>query len=750
MVKESIEKLKIPLLNDMRSLKSESNNKEEVVKLGKDLILGKRGRFYLDVWDEEDFVMNMKQETPIQVIDDWSSLFHSYSEYHDGYYREYMNFLTPNYKKICKVTKKDNQSSTMKIIEPPVPVALQHPASWGIGNRIDPKKLIDSNQFQKYHPAAYSTTIVLSPCVQANIIPKFENEYDIDELTIKWKDTINELQELEIKNYERLIRLEKYSEISIQLESIRAKHCKLQQVLCTSYQANQYKTSDRYTYAVKPKVKYNVNKEGDVIPTQNCIRHEMKLKPSSKPTRANASTMTMPIQRSNRKRELIGSLVSEHVEFGNFINTLESGDLVEVFKNDNWTIGKIKSKRFDDDLLLRFLKISLLDCSPEESLWIAVEDSLVAPIGTNTAIPLKILSKYASTSFLDKIETKLLRNRKTKTIVDSNISNDNTLPACQLQLTSTEQLIANSNESSNKDNMLIRETNGLYTTTAFLQNNYNYEKMNTLNTLNGLMDLQSLNTLNRSNISNGITSMSSSYIPSEYGVNGMNAINGVDAINGVNAINGANGINQVHGTNTINHVYGINGANGITSVNGINQVHGVNGANRINQVHGVNGINHVHGVNGVNDMRSTTLPGPYSFYQKQSYPRPQFLPLTYAASAYLQVDESRSKMLALQKNIFQFSSAYPQKSSLYHHLNGLETIEKNNTKLKLPPSNVLPEYFNGNHRLNYPIEGNLTTPLLEYNSTLKASKTSDPSLPMTYRINSNGMIKSTIPSTSNE
>jgi hypothetical protein len=97
-------------------------------------ILGKRGRFYIDMWDEDDWIFRYKQGA--DPLEKWSDMFHNYSENHDGAYREWAVQNTDPVR-ISKTSWGDDGEvvQTADILAPPVPVSLQHPASWGLHAR---------------------------------------------------------------------------------------------------------------------------------------------------------------------------------------------------------------------------------------------------------------------------------------------------------------------------------------------------------------------------------------------------------------------------------------------------------------------------------------------------------------------------------------------------------------------------------------------------------------------------------------
>jgi hypothetical protein len=117
--------------------------------------LGKRGRLYNDVWNEEDFLMKYRGYAFKKCLD-WSDILRNYHDDHDGSYIEWLLFQLHHRKQnplqspprhrlssqefsqgpVIQINYSPNINSALSIIPPPVPVSTQHPASWGPGNRI--------------------------------------------------------------------------------------------------------------------------------------------------------------------------------------------------------------------------------------------------------------------------------------------------------------------------------------------------------------------------------------------------------------------------------------------------------------------------------------------------------------------------------------------------------------------------------------------------------------------------------------
>jgi hypothetical protein len=113
--------------------------------------LGKRGRYFLDIWDEEDFLQRYKNKTKFRSLRSWDDLFQpGYCDNHDGCYRDWLLGKQQDTKMRLMGSKggrKKRQSDPIfwsaviapydntklkGIVAPPVPVAIHHPAAWGV------------------------------------------------------------------------------------------------------------------------------------------------------------------------------------------------------------------------------------------------------------------------------------------------------------------------------------------------------------------------------------------------------------------------------------------------------------------------------------------------------------------------------------------------------------------------------------------------------------------------------------------
>mmetsp|Transcript_26241 Transcript_26241/g.43740 ORF Transcript_26241/g.43740 Transcript_26241/m.43740 type:complete len:1152 (-) Transcript_26241:1806-5261(-) len=145
--------------------------------------LGKRGRYCLDIWEEEEFIARTRSKTHTQLrpLYDWGDLFHShaYDENHDGFYRDWLvsqqveakseirqkgtmtkrkkSAIDPIFKSVAPEV---DTSSLASIKPPPVPVAIHHPACWGILHNDNSDRNQSRQTSASYrHPASLSRRV---------------------------------------------------------------------------------------------------------------------------------------------------------------------------------------------------------------------------------------------------------------------------------------------------------------------------------------------------------------------------------------------------------------------------------------------------------------------------------------------------------------------------------------------------------------------------------------------------------------
>eukprot|EP01041_Mallomonas_annulata_P008159 gene8159-16775_t len=405
-------------------------------------ILGKRGRPYTDIWEEEDFLEKVSSTSNITsnskssssctrgVLEDWSKLFRHYNDDHDGFYIELLlDCMTSQIAKKRKwrqsnddnnITTKDN--GPISIIAPPPPVALQHPASWGLNARNMRKNKNIPIDVHKLHPACVSNTIVLSPAtISAEYTQKNNmNSHNInngvtagedwDELNIAIRNDILELQLQQAQNFiliKRLTaRLERESTVG--LKTLQEKKKELYKSLCS--------VSDMLAYTSNSNIKENMYKNWSNYEslTENMGRDEKNEEEEEEGVTSSSSVTDMISSNSSRiiHDEIISNSISnQNYNTENTANNTVGIDIdrdliVEKEGSRGW-LGACKCKdvpygRFMEDKMvtplqanihvqskvdsvLRFIKVRHIDSAIGH--WLAVEDGRIAPPGTHIPSP---------------------------------------------------------------------------------------------------------------------------------------------------------------------------------------------------------------------------------------------------------------------------------------------------------------------------------------------------------------------------
>ena len=252
-------------------------------------LLGKRGRYFLDVWDEEDYLSRIRTTTNLRPLYNWSELFHSsYADNHDGCYRDWLvncqeaakvRLNDPKFKKNKKrssdpifrhdgVDKVDNQGLAA-LIPPPVPVAIQHPASWAIreckANEKNAKNVNAPLDVHTLHPASVTSRTVY-PVHQKNLHSirtamqsqmqiegnKVSEVEDVDDFNIYTDRLQRELQAIEVTNFVRLTRLSQSLQKHATLSALQNKRKRLEELVLRAAGAMEPTSADRVVYAFKP------------------------------------------------------------------------------------------------------------------------------------------------------------------------------------------------------------------------------------------------------------------------------------------------------------------------------------------------------------------------------------------------------------------------------------------------------------------------------------------------------------------
>ena len=246
--------------------------------------LGKRGRRYTDMWDEEDYLNKCGQDGEVNTAQDWSHLLRSYSDTHDGAYIDWSicdlkqrESALKREQKCWKKTRSISSSSEavttaggtdFTYLHPPVPSAIFHPSCWGIESRrsaavtfnrakernyalgVDVSRGRNPGVFDIIHPASLSRSIVELPGTAA----VRDQLSDIDDLSLHAERLVREMHALEAANYFRLRALSGLHEAASQINSVRLRGVQLSDTLALMYNRNEleYQSSDRHTFTGIP------------------------------------------------------------------------------------------------------------------------------------------------------------------------------------------------------------------------------------------------------------------------------------------------------------------------------------------------------------------------------------------------------------------------------------------------------------------------------------------------------------------
>jgi len=259
--------------------------------------LGKRGRYFLDVWDEEEFISRLRAPTRLRPLYQWEDLFQEgvYCDNHDGCYRDWLL----GHQEAAKTrlndpkSKKNKRRSTDPIFRydtgamtensglsaiapPPVPVAIQHPASWAIIRSSERNAAVGDEgriDIGLVHPASISSGVVLpvhqkqrssAQAAAASIantthhaawggVSPLDAE-DVDDFNVYADRLSQSLRAQEVANFVRLARLQSAIQVhsNPQLRAVQDKRRKLEELMGAAALSMEPTSADRVVYAFKP------------------------------------------------------------------------------------------------------------------------------------------------------------------------------------------------------------------------------------------------------------------------------------------------------------------------------------------------------------------------------------------------------------------------------------------------------------------------------------------------------------------
>ena len=406
--------------------------------------LGKRGRWYKDVWKEEDYLARSKQprnsiygnkseQLDVYPLDDWSELLYNYNDDFDGNYQKWLTYVMK--KKQSRETELFDNNNNPVIVAPPVPSAIHHPAAWGFLHNDSGDGTIDSNCI---HPASVRRTeVAVNHCDAMNV----------DEINVVANSAWMLLQNINDTNQKGLRSLETLVQNEQNIGKIRVKKRFLGKILmAASFGQKEYHSvvmkgyspsAEYYNYrknialldyerslsaTTEKATDISVDDSDGIDEKINAYNNELNNKYNlgfgangfckfsydhihrhNYETRRTTNSLKKKshdeyivdesIGKNNEMevsekavvvyKDMLGACLVDDVPHGSFVFKLRLGDLVEVYTTDtsSWTLGRVMKLGVDDGLLLRHTKIKIL--SSDELYWISVEDGRLAPPGTN-------------------------------------------------------------------------------------------------------------------------------------------------------------------------------------------------------------------------------------------------------------------------------------------------------------------------------------------------------------------------------
>ena len=342
--------------------------------------LGKRKRCYEEIQEEEEFLSRCTSSVlkKVPLLRDWSELLHHYCDSHDGYYREW-SLLRSSSSCSCSSSSSFSSSSSSPHFSlglPPVPIHQQHPASWGFRSRTSPTLLAEP---QAFHPAACSVTIAPLP---GALLSRCKG--DLDDISIELERAEFLLMQQEMCNTLQLDQLALLVERDALTTSLKERCRGIDEGLISIY--NAVLTGRSSSSSCLPRATY----VPPFVFTILCIFYN-----------------TLMHSRMRDSSHFLGACRLHHVPGGAFIQALKVGDEVEFYEGGLWSIGHITQLRVDNGLL-RLVKVAPTNGSPEDKVWIGVEDSRLASVGTHTS-----LRAYATVESHEVVEETALRGSAT-------------------------------------------------------------------------------------------------------------------------------------------------------------------------------------------------------------------------------------------------------------------------------------------------------------------------------------------------
>lgn len=327
--------------------------------------LGKRKRFYGDIENEQNFLERSRRDCDLPVISDWSELLKYYDDDHDGSYQRFMiamSYYQKNQTELLRNKKNIGSRHHLGLnnptmISPPVPVSLQHPASWGISSRVSMDSFCDKNSimtsknvFEHIHPASLSKSIVMPPGLQTSSYC-YEN---LDDITVFTEMCESELYRIEKNNLELYDKLLKTSKLSSMRNVLNQERIQLSQLLEKVFVVDELKMASIEWYPFIPLEK-GVDSITDIVANVKDDTLSAAMKPVLGYPQTSSS---MPVNFKKNTDVMLGACPARNIRFGDSLLAMKVGDIVEYLLDGMWILVVIKKFRYDCSLL-RFIKVSM-------------------------------------------------------------------------------------------------------------------------------------------------------------------------------------------------------------------------------------------------------------------------------------------------------------------------------------------------------------------------------------------------------
>mmetsp|Transcript_13070 Transcript_13070/g.19710 ORF Transcript_13070/g.19710 Transcript_13070/m.19710 type:complete len:656 (+) Transcript_13070:26-1993(+) len=411
-----------PVLQHHRigTLRLSTSNKKQGSSLStsgyRSRMLGKRGRLYDDQWGEEDYMY--KYGARCKYVSNWDELLKDYCDDHDGCYIDWLlenlhkrrrmhqydasvastqtgGTSVPGTRRTGAASRVATVNTPVHFYPPPVPVAVQHPASWGPGSRVARNQ--SAIAVGRIHPACVSSTIVKPVGYRTQFVDRKRSadtvvcSDDFDEISLLMDAATRQLEVQSTWNSITLYKILASAKSEIGLQQLREKRNRLHSVVQTIMSDMQKKRADDVERTVSEMLSNNTITSGSDSP-----QRAAKISNSDRTKSVYAPLCSIPISMNSKRTDFVGAVGSTQLAFGEFLKSLRVGSVVEVYGVGNvWSCSTVIGMKYDYGGALRFLQTRSVGACDGDCQWAAVEDGKLAPPGTH--LP-QFMVKVASSS----------------------------------------------------------------------------------------------------------------------------------------------------------------------------------------------------------------------------------------------------------------------------------------------------------------------------------------------------------------